>query len=138
MGIDPRLKAVVELAITYTTVDFGVTEGLRTLERQKQLVAEKKSQTLDSKHLRGLAIDVIAYVDGQVSWNLKDYYPIAEAFKRAATELNVPITWGAAWTIKDIRKAKDTMRQAVKSYVDYRQLHGKPAFIDAPHFEIAD
>lgn len=35
----PRLVEVVERAIELTTQDFSVTDGLRTQERQKELVA---------------------------------------------------------------------------------------------------
>lgn len=93
-GVDKRLVAVVNRAIELTEVDFGITEGLRTKERQEQLVAEGKSQTLNSKHLRGMAVDVVAYVDGKVSWDKQHYQTIAEAFKQAADELNVSIRWG--------------------------------------------
>lgn len=93
-GVDKRLVAVVNRAIELTEVDFGITEGLRTKERQEQLVAEGKSQTLNSKHLRGMAVDVVAYVDGKVSWDKQHYQKIAEAFKQAADELNVSIRWG--------------------------------------------
>jgi len=93
-GVDKRLVDVVKRAIEITEVDFGVTEGLRTKERQEQLVAEGKSQTMNSKHLRGMAVDVVAYVDGKVTWDKDYYHTIAKAFKQAAKELNVSIRWG--------------------------------------------
>ena len=34
-GIDDRLQAVVKMAITLTKTDFGVVQGMRTLEQQK-------------------------------------------------------------------------------------------------------
>ena len=37
-GVDIRLVRLVEQAIKETTVDFTVLEGLRTPERQQQLV----------------------------------------------------------------------------------------------------
>ncbi len=49
-------------------VDFGITEGLRSRYRQKQLVATGKSQTMNSRHLTGHAVDVVAYIGSQVSW----------------------------------------------------------------------
>ncbi|MCV5473136.1 M15 family metallopeptidase, partial [Escherichia coli] len=60
-GVRPQLVAVVRRALELTEVDFGITEGLRTKERQKQLVAEGKSQTMNSRHLTGDAVDVVAY-----------------------------------------------------------------------------
>ena len=37
MGVEPELKEVVYEAIKVTKIDFGVIEGLRTEEKQKQL-----------------------------------------------------------------------------------------------------
>ncbi|EEX9090297.1 M15 family metallopeptidase, partial [Escherichia coli] len=67
-GVKRELVAVVRRALELTEVDFGITEGLRTKERQKQLVAEGKSQTMNSRHLTGDAVDVVAYMGSQVSW----------------------------------------------------------------------
>lgn len=101
-GVNYKLKMVVERALSLSEVDFGITEGVRSLERQKELVASGKSQTMRSYHLRGNAIDVVAYVDGKVSWDWKYYEQIAKAFKEAAKELDVKITWGGDWkTFKD-------------------------------------
>ncbi|EEU9882862.1 M15 family metallopeptidase [Escherichia coli] len=101
-GVKRELVAVVRRALELTEVDFGITEGLRTKERQKQLVAEGKSQTMNSRHLTGDAVDVVVYMGSQVSWNWPLYEKIAQAFKQAAKELNTPIEWGGDWrTLKD-------------------------------------
>ncbi|EPF0313780.1 M15 family metallopeptidase [Enterobacter chuandaensis] len=96
-GVKPQLVAVVRRALELSSVDFGITEGLRTQERQKQLYAEGKSQTMNSRHLTGEAVDVVAYVGGTVSWEFPLYRKISEAFKQAAQELNTPIDWGGDW-----------------------------------------
>lgn len=90
-GVKPQLVVVVRKALESSSVDFGITEGLRTKERQKQLVAEGKSQTMSSPHLTGEAVDVVAYVGGQVSWDIALYRKIAEAFKQAGQDLGTPI-----------------------------------------------
>lgn len=97
-GVHPDLVRVVELAITLTEVDFAITEGLRTRERQAQLLKEGKSKTMNSRHITGHAVDVAAWVDNTVSWDFKYYYKIAEAMKEAAKRLSVPIVWGGDWT----------------------------------------
>lgn len=135
-GVDPRLVRVVKKAIVYSKVDFGVTEGLRTLETQKKYVAAGKSQTLKSKHIDGKAVDLVAYVDGQVSWELNLYDDIADAMAKAAREEGLAIRWGAAWNIPDIAKWKLSMADAMNHYIDTRRKEGKRPFIDAPHFEI--
>lgn len=135
-GVDDRLVDVVCRAIEITTVDFGVTEGLRTVETQRQYVATGKSQTMDSKHLTGHAVDLVAYINGQVAWELNLYDNIADAMKQAAIEKNVAIKWGAAWNVPDIRLWRGTMEEAMVYYIDTRRKVNKRPFIDGPHFEI--
>jgi peptidoglycan L-alanyl-D-glutamate endopeptidase CwlK len=96
-GVHPDLVKVVTRAAELTAIDFTVTEGKRTLARQKQLVAAGASQTLNSRHLTGHAVDVAALVAGKVRWDWPLYYKLAEAFKRAAEELQVAIEWGGDW-----------------------------------------
>ena len=93
-GVDIRLVRLVEQAIKETTIDFTVLEGLRTPERQQQLVNDGFSQTMKSKHLTGHAVDLGAIVDGKLSWD-KQYYPeLAKAMKKAAADQQVNIRWG--------------------------------------------
>ena len=96
-GVHPDLVKVVRRAIELTTVDFMVTEGLRTRERQRQLVNAGASRTMNSRHITGHAVDVAALVDGEVRWDWPLYATISKAFKQAANELGVPITWGGDW-----------------------------------------
>ena len=101
-GVDPDLVKIVRRALQLSPVDFGITEGLRTVERQRQLVAAGKSQTMNSRHISGHAVDVFAYPTSAGSWEWKYYEQIATAFKQAAKELNIPVEWGGDWkTLKD-------------------------------------
>jgi peptidoglycan L-alanyl-D-glutamate endopeptidase CwlK len=101
-GVHPALVAVVEAAIARTSVDFMVTEGLRSPERQALLVKAGASRTKRSRHLTGHAVDVAALVDGRVRWDWPLYGQIAEAFKAAADELTTPVIWGGDWpTLRD-------------------------------------
>lgn len=137
-GVDERLVACVKRAIELSEIDFGVTQGLRTIEEQEALVAKGASKTMKSKHIDGLAVDLMAYVNGRGCWELNVYDEIADAMKAAAQELDVPIRWGAAWHINDIREWEGTMEEAMNDYVDTRRSEGKRPFIDAPHFEIME
>ena len=137
-GVDKRLQQVVHYAIGETKVDFGVICGLRTIEEQKELVAKGASQTMKSKHLEGLAVDLMAYVGSRGSWELNIYDDIADAMKQAATETGAVLRWGAAWHIPDIRRYDGTMEDAMNAYVDLRRSQGKRPFIDGPHFEIGE
>lgn len=101
-GVHEDLVAVVKRAIEITDVDFGVTEGLRTVERQKELVAKGASQTMRSRHLTGHAVDLVAYIGSEVRWDWPLYAKLADAMKRAAKELDIPLEWGGDWkTLKD-------------------------------------
>lgn len=135
-GVDPKLVEVVKRAIEITRVDFGVTEGLRTVETQRKYVAAGKSQTMKSKHLTGDAVDLVAYVGGSVSWELNLYDNLADAMRVAAIELDVPLKWGAAWSVGDIRNFDGSMAEAMNDYIDLRRSQGRRPFIDGPHFEL--
>jgi peptidoglycan LD-endopeptidase CwlK len=79
-GVDERLQAVVRHAITATKTDFGVIQGMRTLEMQKELFAKGASKTMNSKHLVGEAVDLMAYISGRGSWELNLYDDLAAKF----------------------------------------------------------
>lgn len=96
-GIHPDLAKVVLLAIQLTEVDFGITEGVRTIEKQREYFAKGASKTMNSRHLTGHAVDLVAYIGGEVRWDWPLYHKIADAMKRAANSLNVPIIWGGDW-----------------------------------------
>jgi len=93
-GVHPDLVAVVKRAIETTEQDFSVIEGVRNIDRQRKLVAQGKSQTMNSRHLTGHAVDLVPY---PVSWDWEYFYPIADAMKQAAEELDVAIVWGGDW-----------------------------------------
>ena len=136
-GVKPDLVKVVKRAIELTKVDFGVIEGLRTEERQKELVESGASQTMKSKHLTGDAVDLMAYVGSRASWELNLYDEIADAMRTAAIEEGVPIQWGCAWHIENIEDFDGTMEEAMNEYVDLRRSQGRRAFLDGPHFNLA-
>lgn len=96
-GVHSDLVIVIATAIGETDVDFAVTEGLRTLARQKKLVASGASKTLKSRHLTGHAVDLAAYIDGEVRWDWPLYERIARAVKHAAEQCRIPIEWGGDW-----------------------------------------
>ena len=91
------LMRVVYRAATITPIDFIVTEGLRTLDRQKQLKAAGASKTLRSRHLTGHAVDLAARVNGEIRWDWPLYRHLAEAMKEAAYIEGVPLDWGGDW-----------------------------------------
>ena len=137
-GIHPDLEAIVKRAITITRIDFGVIQGLRTMEEQEKLYACGASRTMKSKHLSGLAVDLMAYIGSRASWELNLYDDISDAMKQAAIEQNVPLRWGAAWNIADITNWMGDCQSAMEYYIDARRGQGRRPFIDAVHFELQE
>lgn len=96
-GVHPDLVAVAEDALALSPIDFRVIEGLRSPARQAELVRAGASRTLNSRHLTGHAIDVVALVNGEVRWDWPLYPRIAAAFKQAARTRGVKLVWGGDW-----------------------------------------
>lgn len=109
-GVDEKLVDVIETSLMESPYDFGITEGLRTIEKQKEYVKAGKSQTMKSYHLRGKAVDIVVYKDGKVTWDLKYYKEVADIIKSVAKSKGVRITWGGDWK----------------------------TLVDGPHFQIED
>lgn len=101
-GVDSKLINLMKEAIKESPYDFGITEGIRTLKRQKELFVEGKTKTLKSYHLVGKAVDIKIYVNGEITWDFKYYKEVANHIKEVAKRLGYVITWGGDWkTFKD-------------------------------------
>lgn len=106
-GVNPALRNLmmeVERRANEQGYNLQVSEGLRDPERQKQLVAEGASQTMNSRHLKGNAIDVhLLNPDGSANWDFEAYEPIADIAKEVAAERGVDnFVWGGDWkSLKD-------------------------------------
>ena len=107
-GVHTDLALVIQKAFESIASDshitFKVTEGVRTMQRQKELYAAKKTKTLKTRHItenneceQSCAVDVVAIVDGQVSWDFIHYLTLSKYIKAAAEVLHVPIVWGGDW-----------------------------------------
>jgi peptidoglycan L-alanyl-D-glutamate endopeptidase CwlK len=111
--VHSALRKVIETAATDALlhgVTFIVTEGVRSTERQAQLVAAGASRTMNSKHLTGRAVDLAVVVGSEVRWDWPLYKRLAQIIKQTAKEAGVPIRWGGDWL----------------------------RFKDGPHYELAD
>lgn len=113
IGVNQALVKVVRRAAEIVDgrddgLGFIVTEGIRTVMRQAELVKAGASQTMSSRHLTGHAVDLAATVAGEVRWDWPLYGTLAGVMKRAAQDVGVVIEWGGDW----------------------------PRFKDGPHFQI--
>lgn len=133
-GLHPDLVEVVKRAIEYTEVDFTVLQGVRTIEEERENFAKGASQTMNSRHLTGKAVDVGALVDGQYDGNnLALYAKIANAFRQASFELEIPIRWGGCW--KELSSIPEA-GAAMAAYGREKRAAGGRPFYDAGHFEL--
>lgn len=91
---------------------FGVRlgEALRTPEQQKLYFNSGASKTMNSQHLKKLAIDLNLIVDGRLA-TAKEIAPLGKWWE-SIDALN---RWGGSW------------RGLVEA--------GKSSFVDSPHFE---
>ena len=109
---DERLGRVFEEVIKH--FDCTILEGRRTIDRQKMLVAQGKSKTMNSKHLVGKAVDVAPY---PIDWNDRERFTYFAGYVMGiAAKMGIKLRWGGDWD-------RDTQ---VKDN----------SFDDLPHFEI--
>jgi peptidoglycan L-alanyl-D-glutamate endopeptidase CwlK len=100
VGVHPDLVDVVKRARLLCDartdgLNFIVTEGLRTKERQAQLVKVGASRTMNSRHLTGHAVDLAATIEGEVRWDWPLYGLLSTIMQQASN--GVPIVWGGSW-----------------------------------------
>ena len=124
----PDLQKVIKRAAELSDVPFTVLEVVRTLARQKQLVATGASRTMNSRHLPGpdgksRAVDIAPLDGGQVSWAWPLYLKLAPFVQQAAAELNIPVRWGGTWKLL-----------SETPVISAKVLH--KSFPDGPHFEL--
>ena len=101
-GVDETLVNIVKRAIEISEIDFSVLEGVRTLERQRELYAQGRTSTgkvvtwtMKSRHIEGKAVDLVPY---PLDWNdLSKFDKIRNAMFQAAKEQDVNLRWGADW-----------------------------------------
>ena len=100
--IEVALRAI-EISNKRGGIDFIIIKsgGKRTAEEQAELYAKGVSKCdgykKKSYHQSGLALDVIAYVDGKASWDRAELNKVAVCMLQAAIELNVKLEWGGSW-----------------------------------------
>ncbi len=132
------LVSAVERAIELTTTDFRVVEGLRSAERQAELVAAGRSKTAHSRHQDGCAVDLVPLVDGRLAYELPLCVEIAHAMYRASVELCTPIRWGGCWMVLDGRDPMEMVRAytARLARLSARDGRKRRPLIDGVHYEL--
>jgi len=124
LGVYPPLAFVVMEAIKVTKQDFTVLDGLRTTEEQRKNVARGVSKTMNSFHLYGLAVDLVAYVNGKLTWEEKYYDEIAKAIQTVCEKHGIEVDWGYdlwKWDLAHFQLTTLNGKDARKVY-DVRKL----------------
>ena len=134
-GVNPKLILLCEEAIKESPIDFRVTEGLRTISRQKHLVSIGASKTLDSKHLVGDAVDLVPW-DGGPRWEWPLIYKLAEHIRKVALDHSISIRGGGVWDVNSFTYTTKPPEELVNAYITRQRAKGKRAFLDGPHFEL--
>ena len=123
-GVHPDLVRVVKKAAALSDLDFTVLEGIRSVERQKQLVSQGASRTMNSRHITGHAVDLAPMIAGEVRWDWPLYHKLAEVMRAASLNEKVPIRWGGTWKLLSAIEGPITAKILSRS------------FPDGPHFEL--
>jgi len=123
-GVHPDLVRVVKKAAAMSDLDFTVLEGLRTIERQRELMKQGATRTLNSRHITGHAVDIAPMIGGKVSWDWPLYHRLADIVRSASVSEGVPIRWGGTWKLLTDIKGPITAKVLSRS------------FPDGPHFEL--
>lgn len=119
-GVDVRLVNVLNEVVKY--FDITVIEGLRSQERQNELVAQGKSKTKFGKHVQGKAVDIAPY---PIDWNSRDDFHYLGGFVLGvASKMGVDIRWGGDWS-------DSSLSQNARTTKDNN-------FDDLVHFEIKE
>ena len=128
IGMHPIIAFAVEMAIKESKVDFGVLSkgGVRTNKEQAILYAQgrttegsKVTWTKNSYHQYGLAVDLVAYVNGKYTWKEKHYDEIIRAMKYVISRHGLPIDNGFDLWKRDKPHWQLT---GFKPYYDIRKL----------------
>ena len=103
VGVHPKIVDVLLEAIKH--YDFSVLEGLRSPERQSELVSQGSSMTMASKHLKqsdgfSHAVDIAPY---PIDWdNTEEFFYLAGLIEGIAKSKGINLQWGGRWrSLKD-------------------------------------
>lgn len=139
-GVHPDLVKAVRHA-AHTVGGFSVIEGLRSVERQRELLKAKKTRTMNSRHITGHAVDLLptsdADGDGKTHFDDWDeFYALFRTMRKASIETKVPMVWGGVWD-RLVSEYEDPKAEIAAYGVRQKKRTGRSAFIDGPHFELA-
>ena len=117
-GVNKDLVKVIEKVCKH--YDITVIEGLRSQERQNELVKQGKSKTKFGKHVDGDAVDIAPY---PIDWNAReDFHMLGGFVLGVAAEMGINVCWGGDWSSSSLDEETRTTKDN--------------SFDDLVHFEI--
>ena len=92
-GVDARLVNVLNELIKM--MDVTIIEGLRSAERQKELLAKGATKVKYSKHMEGKAVDLAPY---PIDWENRDgFYYMGGMIRGIAKQMGIKVRVGGDW-----------------------------------------
>ena len=92
-GIHPKLVSVLNELVKI--MDVTVIEGIRSEERQLELLEKGATKVKYSKHMDGKAVDLAPY---PIDWKDRDrFHYMGGMIRGIAKQLNVSVRWGGDW-----------------------------------------
>tara|TARA_R100000742_G_C4272134_1_gene91235 strand:+ start:893 stop:1273 length:381 start_codon:yes stop_codon:yes gene_type:complete len=92
-GVDVRLVNVLNELIKM--MDVTIIEGLRSAERQEELLAKGATKVRYSKHMEGKAVDLSPY---PIDWENRDgFYYMGGMIRGIAKQMGVNVRFGGDW-----------------------------------------
>ncbi len=100
----PIIQEIIKEALSTSLIDFGIPQfgGKRTVAQQYELCIKGKSKcdgTINvSYHQSGNAVDIVAYVNGEYSYDPRYYFMLAHHILVTAERLGYSnLYWGGDW-----------------------------------------
>ena len=92
-GVDSRIVNVLNELIKI--MDVTIIEGVRSAERQEELLKKGATKVKYSKHMEGKAVDLAPY---PIDWENRDgFHYMGGMIRGIAKQLIIPIRWGGDW-----------------------------------------
>ena len=92
-GVDIKLAHILRKLVKI--MDVTIIEGVRSQERQDELVAKGASKTKFSKHIEGKAVDLAPY---PIDWEDRErFHYMGGMLRGIAYEMGVKVRWGGDW-----------------------------------------
>lgn len=141
--VHPKLVKIANYAITITKADFGIFEGLRTVDQERENIKNKVSFLKDPRDCKHCpqkdgfshAIDAVPVINGVWQWTWPECFEIAEAFRQASIYYDIPIRWGGVWDYHDMRNLSVDLNDEVEKY---RVRHLGKDNLDGVHYELVE